>query len=168
MDDDGRPDVLVTQYLSAKLLRNEGGGKFKDVTADAGIVNPHWGASAAFVDYDRDGRLDLVIVNYLDYDKSWPCNGSDGAREFCGPRTFPGTIPRLFHNLGAGDGKAVRFADVTVAAGLAAKAAPGLGVYAAHFAPPAAAGKSIEAVSARRSEERRVGKECRSRWSPYH
>lgn len=131
VDDDGRPDVLVTQYLGAKLLHNEGGGKFKDVTADAGIVNPHWGASAAFVDYDRDGRLDLVIVNYLDYDKSWPCNGTDGTREFCGPRTFPGTIPRLFHNLGPGDGQAVRFTDVTVAAGLAAKAAPGLGVYAA-------------------------------------
>jgi hypothetical protein len=131
VDNDGRPDVLITQYCGARLLHNEGGGKFRDITAEAGIVNPHWGASAAFVDYDRDGRLDLIIVNYLDYDKSWPCTGSDNAREFCGPRTFPGTIPRLFHNLGPGDGKPVRFADVTVQAGLATKAAPGLGVYAA-------------------------------------
>ncbi len=130
VDNDGRPDVLITQYCGARLLRNEGGGKFRDITAEAGIANPHWGASAAFVDYDRNGRLDLVIVNYLDYDKSWPCTGSDGTREFCGPRTFPGTIPRLFRNLGPGDGKPVRFADVTVQAGLAAKAAPGLGVYA--------------------------------------
>jgi hypothetical protein len=130
VDNDGRPDVLITQYIGARLLRNEGGGKFRDITAETGIVNPQWGASAAFVDYDRDGRLDLIIVNYLDYDKSWPCTGSDGTREFCGPRTFPGTIPRLFRNLGPGDGKPVRFADVTVQAGLAAKAAPGLGVYA--------------------------------------
>lgn len=131
VDNDGRPDVLVTQFIGARLLRNEGGGKFRDITADAGIVNPHWGASAAFVDYDRDGLLDLIVVNYLDYDKSWPCNGTDGTREFCGPRTFPGTVPRLFHNLGSGNGKPVRFADVTVPAGLATKAAPGLGVYAA-------------------------------------
>jgi hypothetical protein len=131
VDNDGRPDVLITQFIGARLLHNEGGGKFRDITAEAGIANPHWGASAAFVDYDRDGRLDLVIVNYLDYDRSWPCNGTDGTREFCGPRTFPGTIPRLFHNLGPADGTPVRFADVTVEAGLATKAAPGLGVYAA-------------------------------------
>jgi hypothetical protein len=131
VDNDGRPDVLITQYGGVRLLHNEGGGKFRDITAESGIVNTQWGASAACFDYDRDGRLDLVIVNYLDYDKSWPCNGTDGAREFCGPRTFPGTIPRLFHNLGPGDGKVVRFADVTVQAGLVTKTAPGLGVYAA-------------------------------------
>ena len=131
VDNDGRPDVLITQFGGARLFHNEGGGKFRDITVEAGIVNPHWGASAAFVDYDRDGRLDLVIANYLDYDKSWSCNGTDNAREFCGPRSFPGTIPRLFHNLGPKDGKPVQFADVTVQSGLATKAAPGLGVYAA-------------------------------------
>jgi hypothetical protein len=131
VDNDGRPDVLITQFRGARLFHNEGGGKFRDITAEAGINNPHWGMSAAFVDYDRDGRLDLVIVNYLDYDVSWTCNGTDGLREYCGPRTFPGTIPRLFRNLGPGDGKVVRFADVTVQAGLTTRAAPGLGVYAA-------------------------------------
>ena len=131
VDNDGRPDVLVTQFIGVKLLLNQGGGKFRDITAEAGLDNPHWGASAAFVDIDRDGRLDLLVVNYLDYDKSWPCNGADGTPEFCGPRTFPGTVPRLFHNRGPADGKPVRFADVTVPAGLTVKAAPGLGVYAA-------------------------------------
>ena len=131
VDNDGRPDVLITRYVGALLFRNEGGGKFRDVTAEAGVADPLWGASAGFFDYDRDGRLDLVIVNYLDYDRSWPCSAPDGSRDFCGPRTFPGTAARLFHNLGPGDGKAVRFADVTVPAGLAAKTGPGLGVYCA-------------------------------------
>jgi hypothetical protein len=131
VDNDGRPDVLITRYTGVKLFRNEGGGKFRDITEEAGIVNPQWGASAAFIDYDRDGRLDLIVVNYLDYDPSWPCNSPGGGKDFCGPRSFPGTIPRLFRNLGPGDGKPVRFADVTVKAGLATKPAPGLGVYAA-------------------------------------
>jgi hypothetical protein len=131
VDNDGRPDVLVTRYTGARLLRNDGGGKFRDVTEAAGVVNPQWGTSAAFVDYDRDGRLDLIVVNYLDYDPSWPCNSPDSSRDFCGPKSFPGTIPRLYHNLGPGEGRPVRFADVTVPAGLATKVGPGLGVYAA-------------------------------------
>jgi hypothetical protein len=131
VDNDGRPDVVITQYTGARLLHNEGGGKFRDITAEAGVVNPQWGTSAAFVDFDRDGRLDLIVVNYLDYDPSWPCSSPDGSRDFCGPKSFPGTIPRLYRNLGPGDGKVVRFADVTLSAGLTTKAAPGLGVYAA-------------------------------------
>src|SRR4051794_31536211 len=78
VDNDGRPDVLITAYTGARLFRNEGGGKFRDITQEAGIVNPHWGTSAAFVDFDRDGRLDLIVANYLDYDPSWPCNAPDG------------------------------------------------------------------------------------------
>jgi enediyne biosynthesis protein E4 len=130
VDNDGRPDVLVTQYTGARLLRNEGGGKFRDITKAAGIENLQWGTSAAFVDYDRDGRLDLIVINYIDYDPSWPCTSPDGSRDFCGPRSFPGTIPRLFHNIGPGDAQPVRFVDVTVQAGLATKPAPGLGIYA--------------------------------------
>lgn len=131
VDNDGRPDVVITRYTGTRLLRNEGGGKFKDITEAAGIANPQWGTSAAFIDYDRDGRLDLMVINYIDYDPSWPCNSPDGSRDFCGPRSFPGTIPRLFRNLGPAEGKPVRYSDVTVPAGLATKAAPGLGVYAA-------------------------------------
>jgi hypothetical protein len=133
VNNDGRPDVLVTSFPGARLLLNEGSGKFRDITGEAGIANPHWGTSAAFTDYDRDGHLDLIVANYLDYDPSWPCNSPDGSRDFCGPKSFPGTISRLFHSLGPGDGKAVRFADVTVSAGMAGAGATarGLGVYAA-------------------------------------
>src|SRR5262249_48219588 len=70
VDGDGLPDVLLTEYGRVRLFRNLGGCKFKDVTKEAGLDNPAWGASAAFVDYDRDGKLDLVIVNYVDYDPS--------------------------------------------------------------------------------------------------
>ena len=130
-NNDGRPDVLITQFVGVKLLHNEGAGKFRDVSTETGVNNPLWGSSAAFFDYDRDGRLDLVIVNYVDYDRSWPCTAPDGSRDFCGPKTFPGTAARLLHNLGPKDGAIAKFIDVTVAAGLAAKTGPGLGVYCA-------------------------------------
>src|SRR5690349_23113667 len=68
VDNDGRPDVLLTQYGGVKLFLNRGGGQFEDATAEAGLDDPLWAMSAAFVDYDRDGRLDLVVVNYKDYD----------------------------------------------------------------------------------------------------
>jgi hypothetical protein len=136
VDNDGRPDVVVTQYGGVKLFLNRGDGKFDDVTAAAGLANPAWGASAAFLDYDRDGKLDLIVVNYFDYDPSWVCHAPSGEREYCGPNNFKGNVARLFHNLGrasADPGAAVRFEDVTVAAGLAKAPGPGLGVVCADF-----------------------------------
>ena len=73
VNNDGLPDVLVTQYGGIKLLLNNGDDTFTDVTREAGLEHARWGTSAAFVDYDRDGRLDLVVVNYVDYDPSVPC-----------------------------------------------------------------------------------------------
>src|ERR1700688_4916441 len=68
VNNDGRPDVLITQYGGVKLLLNRGNGSFDDVTEQAGLRNPQWGVSASFFDFDRDGWLDLVVVNYVDYD----------------------------------------------------------------------------------------------------
>ncbi|MBC7856124.1 MAG: VCBS repeat-containing protein, partial [Pirellulaceae bacterium] len=68
VNNDGWSDVLVTQYLGVKLFLNQGKGVFGEATAQAGLKNPHWGASASFVDYDRDGWLDLVVANYLEFD----------------------------------------------------------------------------------------------------
>ncbi|HZT80288.1 MAG TPA: CRTAC1 family protein, partial [Gemmataceae bacterium] len=99
------------------------------VTRGAGLDDPHWGASACFVDYDLDGWLDLVVTHYVDYDPSQPCAGAGGQRDFCHPRTFPGTLTRLYRN--RGDGSA-RFEDVTLKAGLG-KPGPGLGVTCADF-----------------------------------
>jgi hypothetical protein len=137
VNNDGFPDVLVTQYDGVKLFLNNGDGTFTDVTVDAGLENPGWGASAAFLDFDRDGWLDLVVVNYVDYDPTWHC-GSTPIADYCAPRTFPGRVTRLFRNLGRvtnGTGKCncVRFEDVTESAGLGHMPGPGLGVVCADF-----------------------------------
>src|SRR5205823_13208414 len=123
VNNDGLPDVLLTQYGGVKLFLNLGGGRFADVTEEAGLANanPLWAMSAAFLDYDRDGLLDLVVVNYLDYDPKAECLTPKGARDFCAPGLFPGTCSKLFRNLGpaapAGDkpGARVRFEDVSFA-----------------------------------------------------
>ncbi len=128
VNNDGLPDVLVTEYGGARLFLNQGKGKFKDMTGASGIRNPQWGTSAAFVDFDRDGLLDLVIVNYVEYDPSWPCTSRSGVPDFCGPQAFPGTPTRLFKNLGGG-----RFKDVSFESGLARKPGPALGVLCADF-----------------------------------
>jgi hypothetical protein len=131
VNNDGRPDVLLTRYGGVSLFLNNGGGAFTDVTAEAGLQNLLWGMSAAFFDYDRDGWLDLVLVNYVDFDPSVPCLNPAGQRDYCTPKAFAGTVTKLYRNLGKA-GK-VRFEDVTVKAGLARHPGPGLGVFCADF-----------------------------------
>ncbi|MDA1275715.1 MAG: CRTAC1 family protein [Verrucomicrobia bacterium] len=132
IDNDGRPDVFITEYDRVRLFQNLGGGKFAEITREAGLDNPHWGMSSAFFDYDRDGWLDLIVVNYVDYSPSMKCPEAQGKPGYCGPSGFQGTIPRLFHNLGA-RGRGIQFEDVTVGAGLGKLAGPGLGVVCADF-----------------------------------
>jgi enediyne biosynthesis protein E4 len=130
VDNDGKPDVLITEYDQVRLFRNLGSGKFSEITRESGLANPHWGTSAAFFDYDRDGWLDLVVVNYVNYSHSNKCQDPQGKPMYCGPSGFPGTVPRLFRNLGA-RGHGIRFEDVTVGAGLGKLTGPGLGVVCA-------------------------------------
>lgn len=135
-NNDGMPDVLVTQLGSVRLFLNAGRGKFRDVTEGAGLDNPFWGTSAAFVDYDRDGFLDLVVVNYVAYVDSHKCRTAAGRMEFCAPHPFPGSVTKLFRNRGANptaNAPTVRFEDVTLATGLGTKPGPGLGVTCADF-----------------------------------
>ena len=136
VNNDGRPDVLVTQYGGVKLFLNNGDGTFTDVSKEAGLEHSAWGTSAAFVDYDRDGWLDLVVVNYVRYDPTHVCRMASGAQDFCSPRPFPGTVANLYHNLGPLPGDKpgrVHFQDVTKASGLGAWPGPGLGVLCADF-----------------------------------
>ncbi len=135
VNNDGRPDVLVTEYRGVRLFLNEGNGKFRDVTRQAGLKNDGWAVSAAFVDYDRDGWLDLVVVNYVDYNLPGGCATNSGP-DYCHPRIFKGQVTRLFRNRGparSATDPPVGFQDVTASSGLGSKAGPGLGVVCADF-----------------------------------
>ena len=136
INNDGLPDVLVTEYGGVRLFLNIGQGKFTDISKEAGITDPHWAVSAAFFDYDRDGWLDLVVVNYIDYLETEKCSDRAGKPEYCGPNSRPGTASKLFHNLGRTGGTAnpsAKFEDVTVKSGLGDLPGPGLGVVCADF-----------------------------------
>jgi hypothetical protein len=135
VNNDGRPDVLLTGYGGSRLFLNNGNGTFTDVTKEAGIDNGLWGTSACFFDYDRDGWLDLVIVNYVDYSPGRPCGTNDGKPDYCHPNSFPGTVTKLYRNRGRqpGNPAAVRFEDVTLKSGLGKVPGPGLGVVCADF-----------------------------------
>jgi hypothetical protein len=135
VDNDGRVDVVVTEYERVRLFLNSGGGQFLDISRKSGIDQTAWGASACFFDFDRDGWLDLVVANYVDYERSLPCGDPGGARDFCAPVSFRGTVTRLYHNRGdeARSDEAPLFEEVTPAAGLARALGPGLGVLCADF-----------------------------------
>jgi enediyne biosynthesis protein E4 len=134
-DNDGRPDLYVTALDGSQLWHNEGAnaaGKvtFTDVTAKAGVADPLWSVSAAFVDYDRDGWLDLFVGNYLRFSfaSAKPCRTPAGASDWCGPVPTDALPDRLFHNRGDGT-----FEDVTAKAGLTSEYGPALGVSTADF-----------------------------------
>ncbi len=133
VNNDGWPDVVVIQYGGVKLFLNRGDGTFEDATEESGLKNPVWGTSANLFDFDRDGWLDLVIVNFVENDPEQLCHNANSKRDYCGPSAFPGTVTRLFRNLGGKAKGRVGFEDVTVKAGLATTPGPGLGVYCADF-----------------------------------
>jgi hypothetical protein len=119
-DNDGWEDLYVTYYGKNVLYRNNGNGTFTDVTdkAHVGGSSKAWGTGCAFVDYDRDGRLDLMVANYVDFDLSTaPAPGErpsciwKGVPVMCGPQGLPGTKNILYHNRGDGT-----FEDVTTKA----------------------------------------------------
>ena len=118
-DNDGRVDVLITGVGENHLFRNLGSGKFEDVSARAGLVNEptRWSTSAAFVDYDTDGRLDLFICNYVKWsreiDQGVNYTLAGIGRAYGPPLNFEGSFPLLYHNEGGG-----KFRDASRAAGL--------------------------------------------------
>lgn len=133
VNNDSRPDILLTEYGRARLFAQRTDGNFDDVTSAAGIDNPAWGTSASFLDADRDGWLDLIIANYVVYSPTRPCSDQAGRRDYCGPAPFPGTPARLFRNTGAGTTSPPVFQDVSLASGIGRLAGPGLGVAGADF-----------------------------------
>jgi enediyne biosynthesis protein E4 len=126
-DNDGFPDLFVCGYGRCILYHNNGDGTFTDVTSRAGVANSgRWASSAAWFDYDNDGRLDLVIANYVDWspERNFYCGDrGPGMRSYCHPDDFNGQPPTLYHNNGDGT-----FTDVSKASGVGVKGANGLGV----------------------------------------
>jgi hypothetical protein len=136
VNNDGLPEVVVTEFDRIRFFLNQGNGKFSDITGAAGLTNRNWSVPAAFVDYDRDGWLDLIIGNYLDFDPTQRCPDAKGQPDFCGPHGFHSTITRLFRNLGShgADGTAPpRFEDVTVSSGIARAPGKAMEIVCADF-----------------------------------
>ncbi len=125
-DNDGFDDLWVTTCLQGhRLYRNDGTGVFTDVTPNEFRRDPRFSTSAAWLDYDRDGLLDVFVCNYVRY--RWTddatCNQAEGYRAYCNPRYFPPQPCSLYHNEGNG-----RFTDVTTSAGIAQATGKALGV----------------------------------------
>ncbi len=134
VNNDGLPEVLLTEFEGVRLFLNRGNGKFEDVTGSAGLTNAEWSVTAAFFDYDRDGWLDLVVANYLDFDPSQRCLDARGRPEFCGPQGFRPTVTRLFRNTGSDrSGRGPRFVDVSVSSGIARVPGKAMQVVCADF-----------------------------------
>ena len=130
INNDGLPDLYLSNLGSNQMYLNKGDGRFTDVTKESGTNDPRWTTSASFFDYDRDGWLDLMIVNYAAFSvaNTPNCYAATTARDYCTPRVFRAPGNRLFHNKGNGV-----FEDVTVAAGVDKEFGHGFGVVAAHF-----------------------------------
>lgn len=121
-DNDGFEDLFVTYYGRSRLYHNEGNGRFTERTEEAGLGSAEirWDTGCSFVDYDLDGKLDLVLSGYVDFDISKvPAPGGGGYCEWkglpvmCGPRGLPAGRNYLFHNQGGG-----KFKDVSQDSGI--------------------------------------------------
>jgi hypothetical protein len=121
-NNDGYLDLLVTYWGQNVLYRNNGDGTFTDVTAKAGLKTAHdeWSTGCSFVDYDRDGKVDILVVRYVDFSyDSVPRPGQGrwcqwkGIDVMCGPRGLKPGVNALYHNNGDGT-----FADVSQKSGI--------------------------------------------------
>jgi hypothetical protein len=130
-DNNGYPDIYVTNYGPNTWWLNQGDGTFADYDAHAGVEDPGlWSSSAAFLDFDRDGWLDLFVCEYVHFtfDNQIECANSSNAVDYCGPEVYAYESDRLLRNRGDGT-----FEDVSATSGIARKAGAGLGVVAADF-----------------------------------
>lgn len=123
-DNDGWDDLFVTYYGHNRLFHNNGNGTFTDVAAGTGLTGAdgNWNTGCAFVDYNRDGRLDLFIASYVDLGSNFANAPPPGSGEFCqykgmpiacGPRGLKASANHLFRNEGNG-----RFSDVSESSGI--------------------------------------------------
>ncbi len=131
IDNDGDPDVYVTNFGPDRLYLNRGDGTFEDVTLAARIHVPGWSCSAAFFDYDLDGFLDLYVTQYVVFDPAQQCRNHAGQPIYCGPKAFTAAHDVLLYNAGA-TGQP-RFVNASRDSGIASTAGAGLGVVCEDF-----------------------------------
>jgi len=125
-DNDGFDDIFITAVGQSRLFHNDGNGTFTDVTKTASLWGPSdFSTGAAWVDYDRDGLLDLVVASYVQWSEQGDlyCTLDGSNKSYCTPESYKGTSVRLWHNLGGG-----KFEDVTRAAGLFDPTSKSLGI----------------------------------------
>jgi hypothetical protein len=130
-DNDGYEDLFVTAYGQSRLFHNNGNGTFSDVTLKAGLAGvKEFSTSAAWVDYDKDGRLDLVVGNYVQWstENDLYCTMDGKNKSYCTPESYKGTSVRLWHNDGKDGSGNIKFSDVTQKAGLGEPTSKTLGV----------------------------------------
>jgi hypothetical protein len=127
-DNDGYPDLFVTNYGKNVLYHNNGDGTFTDVTVQAGVAGGGWSVSAGFFDFDNDGHLDLFVTRYMEWDADHNkiCGGD--WHTYCPPGVFPATTCLLYRNRGDGT-----FEDVSERSGITAKKGRALGVAFADY-----------------------------------
>lgn len=128
-DNDGFPDMYVTQYPRSILYHNNGDGTFTDITLKAGVGAPGWATSAVWFDYDNDGRLDLFVCRFVDFAKSkniYCGYGAHNDRWYCKPNVYHPMPSWLFHNNGDGT-----FTDVSMESGIGHVPGKAWGVVAA-------------------------------------
>lgn len=125
-DNDGYDDIFITALGQNRLFHNNRDGTFADVTKQAGLWGPNeFSTSAAWVDYDRDGRLDLVVANYVRWSPETDiyCSLDGRTKSYCTPESYKGASIRLWHNRGNGT-----FEDATATAGLFDATSKSLGI----------------------------------------
>jgi enediyne biosynthesis protein E4 len=125
-DNDGFDDIFVSALGQSHLFHNTGKGSFTDVTKVSGLLGPNeFSTSAAWVDYDRDGKLDLVVNNYVQWSEKGDlfCTLDGSHKSYCTPESYKGASARLWHNLGSG-----KFEDATQKAKLYDPSGKNLGI----------------------------------------
>jgi hypothetical protein len=131
INNDGLVDLYICNLDSNKLYLNKGDGTFEDITVKSNTDDARWSISAAFLDYDLDGYLDLIVVNYGRFrvpEKQPFCFSRTSARDYCGPGAYRSEKNSLFRNRGDGS-----FENVTLTSGIGSDVGHSLGVITADF-----------------------------------